>query len=194
MPDERHWAIFGDVGFQYGQGFDPTSQVPITATFMNAVVGVRYAVNRWCHLFSRYEFQWETDSQLHATAAPDFVRHFFLTGIQVAWGTDEHAMVGMVPLEQLEAMEHAAGVSETDPSAAPVRTAAPGIDDTERRFRSHLPGDPPDDELEREAHERDATHGDGTSTPLPGSGPTPGASDEPDGADPFRDDNGEGSR
>jgi hypothetical protein len=179
MPGNGRWSFFADAGFQYGQGFDPTGQLPVNATFANAVLGARYALNDWLALFARYEFQWESDVVLQATGAPDFVRHFVLTGVQLAWGTDAFARMTLLPLEEQEALEHGAGIYDGEPTGARVHVPEPTLDDNDLRRRTRLPGDPPE-----------APAVPDNAPPPPGSAAAPG-DNEPDVEGPFRTDEGE---
>lgn len=106
MPGSPRWLLFSDLGFQHGQGYDPTTLVPIDATYASAVAGARFAITPAFRVFARYEFQWETDSNFTATGSPDFIRHVAMLGLEVAFGTDPLAVEQMLPIDELQALEH----------------------------------------------------------------------------------------
>jgi hypothetical protein len=179
MPGSWRFLVFGDVGFQHGEGYDPATQRPLEASFMNTTVGVRYSINPYFRIFARYEFQWETGSSYALSGAPDFVRHLALAGVQIAFGTDDIAVASVLPVDEMQALAALDSSSNASGPTVPTRIHDDPQDEPRRR-RTRLPGD----------HARDA----GQPTPsdpweqqhLPGEETEiPGDRTPQDPVDPF---------
>src|SRR5262249_33850482 len=157
-----------------GDGFDPTSDVPVTATFANATAGVRWLPLRNLGFFGRYVFQLEAREGNRAPDdAPNFVRHFFLAGGRLVWGGGPEVLGKLPATEEYVVMEHAEGLGPT-PEGAPVHADEPLREEPDRRGPDRLPGDETEGERRREEQERerwnpqDAVHPEDQDAPFPG--------------------------
>lgn len=178
MPGSWRFLAFGDAGIQRGQGYDPSTQQPLDATFANVTAGLRYSITPAFRVFARYDFQWETGTSYALTGTPDFIRHVAVAGIQYAFGSDAVAVSQVLPIDEMQALEQLDTGAERY-GAAPTTTMREPIDDRPRRRRTR-PGDPPRDETTREPSDPWAQQR------LPGDeGGVPGDHTPPDPTDPF---------
>lgn len=172
-PSSERMVVTGDGALQRGEGTDPVSQRSSTAVFAVAGAGLRWQLTPNLRLYGRYEFQWEQGDVRREAGVPDFVRHVVFVGLQVPWGSDELALASMLPMEEIGVMEHVRGGDRT---GSPSGFRGPGFESIEvgRRRRPGLPGDPQDDETERNEHEDERREDD---TVVPGETEVPEAPD-----------------